>query len=224
MAPVEPIKPLNVHTRASFVREGVKENAVTTQIIDKLYPYFPKECIVIAGFLNVSDQYWKVNYHWDLLMSKIDEFLAMKGIADPLLKAAKDIKSKLMTNPPDPLTGYKDDKTVGQTKDSSGTEKITARHGQMMQAKKDFEDLIVKAKIVTASSKDNPPAKEKMWWLAVSAVAPPGDSKHGTGHALDIAGNNAETARISRALGASLVFNEASHVHTEWRNGVQIPT
>jgi hypothetical protein len=39
---------------------------------------------------------------------------------------------------------------------------------------------------------------------------------------LDIAGNNAETTRVSKALGATLVFNEASHVHVEWSKGVSV--
>ena len=82
--------------------------------------------------------------------------------------------------------------------------------------------MLVKSGVVNANTKLNPPLKEKMWWLAVAPVAPPGDSKHGSGCALDIAGNNAETTRISNVLGATLVFDEASHVHVEWQRGVVI--
>ena len=130
----------------------------------------------------------------------------------------------LLTNPPSPLNGYNDDMAVGLTKNKSSNDKIAARHGTLKQSKKDFERVIVKAKVVHAATMDTPPVKEKMWWLAVAPVALPGDSKHGTGHALDIAGNNTETTRISRALSATLVFNEASHVHVQWRKGVHIPT
>lgn len=217
------ITPLNVHTRATFVRHAVQEIDVTTKIIDAIMPYFPKACIVIAGYLDSEDQYWKVNYHFDLLVSKIDEFIAMTGPSEKLKTAAQAIKSVLMANPPKPPTGYKDDKKVGATKDVSSHEHIKERHTTLKQSKKDFEQVIVKAKVVNEANKKDPPAAEKMWWLSVAPVAAPGTSKHGTGYALDIAGSNLETTRISKALGATLVFNEASHVHVEWKDGVKIP-
>ncbi|MCI0363137.1 MAG: hypothetical protein L0Y44_06040 [Phycisphaerales bacterium] len=222
-APASAVKPLNVHTRATFVRAGVKEIPLTTKTIDAVMPYFPKECKCISGYLDNSDQYWKVNYHWDLLVSKIDEFLALKDIPQNLKNAAQAIKTVLLRNAPTPRTGYKNDKSVGFTKDSSAPEKVVARHGTLKQSKKDFQSVIVKAKVVTESTKNNPPVKEKHWWLAVAPLAAPGTSKHGSGYALDIAGNNNETTRISKGLGASLVFNEASHVHVEWKNGVKTP-
>src|SRR5687767_15309133 len=117
---------LNVHQRATFVRPAVKEIPLTTKIIDQVMPYFPLDCICIAGYLDNSDQYWKVNYHWDLLVSKIDEFLALKTTADDLATKAKAIKTALMSNPPSPLTGYKKDATVGATKDVSPPDRIIA--------------------------------------------------------------------------------------------------
>jgi hypothetical protein len=57
----------------------------------------------------------------------------------------------------------------------------------------------------------------------VAPLVAPGKSNHGTGYALDIGGNNNKTTQICKAWGASLVFNEASHVHVEWKNGVKIP-
>lgn len=217
------IKPLNVHSRSTFVRSAVKEVPLTTKIIDMIMPYFPQSCICIAGYLDNSDQYWKVNYHWDLLVSKSDEFLALKAASDDLATRAKAIKTALMSNPPSPLTGYKKDATVGATKDVSSPDRIIARHKTLKQAKKDFETVIVEAAVVTESSKGNPPTSEKMWWLAVAPLAAPGQSLHGTGYALDISGNNVETTRISKGLGAILVFNEASHVHVEWKHGVKPP-
>jgi hypothetical protein len=214
---------VNVHTRASFVRAAVKEKSLTTQIINTILPYYPKECICIAGFLDTSDQYWKVNYHWDLLMSKIDEFLKSPMVAENFKVAARAIRNAMMTNPPNPLTGYRNDKAVGFTKDLSKPERIEARHKILKQSKKDFESVITKSKLVNANTKLNPPKTEKPWWLSVAPVAAPGGSKHGSGYALDIAGNNSETTRISKELGATLVFNEASHVHVEWANGVKLP-
>jgi hypothetical protein len=215
---VTTLKPLNVHTRATFVRAAVKEIALTTKIIDAVMPYYPKDCQCIGGYLDNSDQYWKVNYHFDLLISKIDELLASKAVAENFKGNARAIRGVLMANPPNPLSGYRNDKSVGATKDTSKPEKIVDRHTTLKQSKKDFESVIVKAGVVKAATKLNPPASEKSWWLAVAPLAAPGNSKHGTGYALDIGGNNAETTRISKGLGATLVFNEASHVHVEFGN------
>jgi hypothetical protein len=201
----------------------VKEIAVTTRIIDDIMPYFPKACQCIGAYLDCSDQYWKVNYHYDLLSYKIDQFIGISTVPQPLRTCAQAIKNALMANPPSPPTGYRNDKMVGQTKDRSTPDQIVKRHGTVKQAKVDFESVLLKAGIINAASKNNPPEKEKAWWLAVAPVAVPGNSKHGSGYALDIAGDNVETTRLAKALGASLVFNEASHVHVEWAQGVRKP-
>jgi hypothetical protein len=62
-----------------------------------------------------------------------------------------------------------------------------------------------------------------MWDLAVAPVAPPGESKHGCGYALDIYGKdlNAKIKEISTGLGATVAFDEKSHVHVEFANGVK---
>jgi hypothetical protein len=57
----------------------------------------------------------------------------------------------------------------------------------------------------------------------VAPVALPANGTHATGYALDIEGSNAETTRICKALKASMVFNESSHVHVEFANGVTKP-
>lgn len=214
------LKPVNAHTRATFVRPAVKEIALTTRIIDQIMPYYPLRCVCIAGYLDSSDQFWKVNYHWDLLVYKIDQFVALKTISEHHRNCAMAIKQALLKNAPDPQTGYRTDKTVGATKDKSDAEQIIKRHATLKQAKVDFESVLTKSKVVNAATKRNPPASEKPWWLAVAPVALPGNSKHGSGYALDISGDNAETTRISKALGATLAFNEASHVHVEWKNAV----
>lgn len=215
-----PLPKLNKHTRSSFVRGSVKELPITSRIIRAILPYFPRECVCIAGHIDVGGQYWKVNYHWDLLTWKIDDFLASPKVEARFKSMANAIQARLMTNAPDPQSGYRNDAAIGATKDTSSPERILARHTILKQSKRDFESVLKAAKIVDEKLKMNPPQHEKTWWLAVAPVAAPGKSNHGTGYALDIAGNNAETTRISRALGATLVFNEASHVHVEWQRGV----
>lgn len=210
---------LNAHTRATFVRPAVKEIAITTRLIDAVMPYFPRSCQVISGYLDNSDQYWKVNYHWDNLVYRISELAAMPAMDAKLVAAANAIKSVLNRNPPDPRTGYRTDQRVGQTKDQSTSEQIDQRYLLVKQSKKDFERVLLKAGLIDGKTKANPPAAAKPWWLSVAPLAPPGDSKHGTGYALDIGGDNLETTRVAKALFASLVFNEASHVHCEWKDG-----
>ncbi len=98
-------KKLNVHTRSTFVRAAVKEIPLTTAIIDAITPYFPKSCILIAGHLDSSDQFWKVNYHWEYLVSMIDTSLE-KGMSEKHQKCAKAIRKILKANSPVPKTGY----------------------------------------------------------------------------------------------------------------------
>lgn len=136
------LTPLNVHTRASFVRPAVKETAMTTKIINQTMPYFPKRCVCIAGYLDNSDQFWKVNYHWDLLTFKIDEFLALKSVAANLLACARAIKSKLLTNCPNPRTGYRRDATVGTMRDTSTPEQVVQRHAILKQSKVDGHERL----------------------------------------------------------------------------------
>lgn len=217
------MKAINIHNRTTFIKPAVKEISLTREIINSIIPYFPTDCKCIAGYLDNGDQFWKVNYHWDVLNLKISEFLEMGGISPELKHCAQAIKNVLLSNSPNPITGYRTDTFVGMTKDISSPDKIIARHAILKQCKKDFERVIIRAKIVNEATKRNPLRKEKSWWLAVAPVALPGNSKHGTGYALDISGNNEETTRICRGLGATLIFNEASHVHVEFGRGVRFP-
>lgn len=218
------VKKLGVHTWASFVRPAVKTIPLTKQIIDAIMPYFPLDCRVIAGYLTSTDQYWKVNYHWENLVSKIEEFRAMADVEQKHKDAAYLVWKVLMTNPPLPERGYIKDKTVGATEDLSTHERIEARHKILKQSKLDFRSLIIAAGIVDPKlEKGDPPKAEKPWWLAVAPLAKPGKSLHGTGYAVDIAGNNDVIKKIAKALGAPAPFNEASHVHVEFPKGVTLP-
>jgi len=50
------VKPPDAHTsRASFVAADVKENEVTTRILNQIYGYFPQTFHVISGYLSLSD-------------------------------------------------------------------------------------------------------------------------------------------------------------------------
>jgi hypothetical protein len=107
----------------------------------------------------------------------------------------------------------------GQPKDISSHEQITKRWELLKVVKSELALIINAAKLKTIA----PPAQP--WDLAVAAVAKPGTSKHGEGWALDIegAGLNQQIADISKALGATLTYNEKSHVHVEFAKGVKVP-
>jgi hypothetical protein len=212
---------LGLHKPATFVRNTVKTIPVTKQIIDAIMPFFPLNCVVIGGYLDDGDQYWKVNYHWEHLITKIEEFLTLDLPTEQHKTWARAVWKVLMSNPPLPERGYLKDKQVGDTKDLSTRERIRSRHKILKQSKKDFRGIIIAAKIVDPLlEKGNPPKAHKDWWRSVAPLAAPGTSMHGTGYALDIAGDNVVIARISKALGATLAFNEASHVHVEFAKGV----
>jgi hypothetical protein len=147
----------------------------------------------------------------------IDKSLT-KDMSEKHQKAAKAIRHVLMTNPPNPQTGYKDSATVGLPVDASDRETIKKRWATVKQSKKDFKIVIEKAGLL-----DKPPPPAKTWHLAVAPVAAPGTSKHGSGYAVDISGNNAKIREITAGLGASLVFDEQSHVHVEFAKGVNAP-
>jgi hypothetical protein len=210
---------LNEHTWSTFVRPAVKFKAVpnTRKLIETIMPYYPKQCICIAGYLDDSDQYWKVNYHWELLVKMLNKALTLK--LDPQHEGqTKIILQHMMENPPTPQTGYVISKVVGQPQDTSSREKITKRWEMMRICKQEFRLIVDAAKLTTKA----PPAQP--WDLAVAPVARPGTSKHGCGYALDIQGygQNGKIKQISKALGATLAFDEKSHVHVEFKNGVKV--
>src|SRR6185503_16804163 len=125
-------------------------------------------CTVIGGYLDNSDQYWKINYHWDYLLDRVDQFLALKSITETQRVPARAIRAVLMTNSPNPARGYRKDPQVGMTKDQSPAELIVKRHALVKQSKKDFETVLIKAGAIDPAKKANPPAADKPWWLAVA--------------------------------------------------------
>jgi peptidoglycan hydrolase-like protein with peptidoglycan-binding domain len=214
-----PLK-LNCHTIETFVSKGhdIKYKAVpdTKKLVETIMPYYPKEIKVIGAYLDDADQYWKVNYHWELLLSKINKALASPVSAANRTKIEALYKTMLI-NPPNPQTGYMASKVMGYPKDSSTDETIKLRHATVKSCKEQFKPLM-QAEGLPGKYPDGP-----MWDLAVAPVAVPGQSTHGKGYALDIfgTGQNAKIKEISAALGATMTFDEKSHVHVEFKNGVK---
>lgn len=197
-----------------FVDPKVLTIPVTDAIIEKIYAEFPKSSKVISGYLSEEQLYWKVNYHWEVLLEAVDHCSGL-AIEQRHRLALAAIRSSLMSNPPDPQTGYRKSTVPGEPKDRSSHEQILQRHALVSQGKRDLKRIIEAAEIFK-KTKRNP----KALMLAYAPVAKPAQGKHSTGYALDIKGPNNEIMRVARRLGASLVFNEGSHVHCEWKNGV----
>jgi hypothetical protein len=217
----EPIVPVNEHTWATFVRPAVKfkKDPDTRKLIEAVMPYYPKKCHCIAGYLNDADQFWKINYHWELLVSMLEKATALKLGAQSLTNV-KLLLDKMNENPPNPKTGYKNSKVVGEPHDSSTNEVITKRWETMKLIKEAFRKIIDAEKITEKYPPSTP------WDLSVAPVAKPGTSKHGCGYALDIegAGLNSTIKKIAKGIGATLAFDEKSHVHVEFKHGVIPPS
>ncbi len=205
----------DAHTWETFVSSGVNVNPATRKLIETIMPYYPSTCRCITGYQDEEGQFWKVNYHWDLMDHLLDKALPL-NLAAPFPSKLQALKLKLQTNAPTPKHGYMNSPKEGLPKDVSSHDQITKRWEMLANAKIEFSQIISIANIKTLA----PPAQR--WDLAVARVAKPGTSNHGKGYALDIEGKgrNAEIKHISALLGATQTFDEASHVHVEFKNGV----
>lgn len=200
--------------RAQRVDPQVQENATTTRIIDALIPKFGDiRAKIIGGYLSDSDQFWKVNYHWELLLQMVDHSLTLP-IDDSTKNELQTIRSNLLSVSPDPATGYTSS-PIGRPEDRSSGEAALKRHQVMQGAKQSFGKITARADLKGKSTKS-----PTTFDLAAAPVASPGKSKHGSGYALDIGGDNSAIKNVCQGAGATLVFDEKSHVHVEFKNGI----
>jgi peptidoglycan hydrolase-like protein with peptidoglycan-binding domain len=200
--------------RAERVDPRVQETALTTRIIDALVPRMGNvRAKIIAGYLSDSDQFWKVNYHWEYLVQMVDHSLTLP-IENGDKKELQNIRSSLMACQPDPSTGYTSS-PVGKPEDRSSSDDAIKRYKIMVGMKQAFGKITDRANL-KGKSKKSPTTFD----LAAAAVAHPGTSKHGSGYALDIEGDNSSIKSLCNGLGATLTFDEKSHVHVEFKNGV----
>jgi hypothetical protein len=212
------LKVYSVHTWQSFVRGSVllmPANPDSRALILKMMPYFPLSCMVIANYLNDADQFWKVNYHWELMSQRVDLASTLK-LGATSVESLSTIRKSLDANPPNPSSGYVRSKSVGQPHDRSPAADIVKRWQQLRESKKAFRRVLDAEKIAEKNKPSEP------WDLAAAPLAKPGTSKHGTGYAFDIHGDNVLIKSICNGLKATLVFDEKSHVHVEFKQGVHV--
>ena len=200
--------------RQQRVDPRVKETDLTRQILDRLIPHLlPIRARIISGYLSDSDLFWKVNYHWEYLLDMVNHSLTLP-LENDARSALGNIRSSLLSVPPHPASGYTSG-ALGKPVDQSSAAVVTKRHSLLSAAKRNFARLITNANLKSLSKRSS-----KAFDLAAAPVAHPGTSKHSSGYALDIEGDNSAIKSVCKARGASLVFDEKSHVHVEFKNGV----
>lgn len=199
--------------RQIHVDPRVKETTTTTRIIDAILPHLAgTDMKIVSGWLSDADQFWKVNYHWDLLLWIVEHSLTLPIDAKTAGKL-QAIRGALLAHPPDPPRGYRTSGVVGQPVDASDAKTVTRRHAALAAQKKAFAKLT--AALIPKSSES-----ADKFNLAAAPVSAPGTSKHGSGYAVDIQGPAATVRAICEHLGATVVFDEQSHTHVEFAHGV----
>jgi hypothetical protein len=213
------VERFDAHSFSTFVRAAVKFKPYpsTRELIEAIMPFYPRQCTCIAGYLDDEDQFWKVNYHWELLCRMLNK--ALPRLDRAYAFQTRIILDDMLTNPPKPSRGYADSSVVGEPHDASTHAEITRRWERMKICKEQFRLILDSARLTTLMPPSTP------WDLSVAPVARPGTSKHGSGYAVDIEGHglNHLIKEISTAIGATLAFDEKSHVHVEFAKGVKVP-
>ena len=200
--------------RKDFVDPRVKQTGLTKKIITELAPKFQGvRAKVISGWLSDADLFWKVNYHWDYLLWMTSHSLKL-DLNKKYKHHLTSIRSALIGCQPNPSTGYRTS-PVGKPKDNSSQADMNKRHRIVSQMKREFKAITREAGLKRISKRTG-----KSFDYAAAPVAHPGTSKHSTGYALDIMGDNVAIKNICKTAGASLIFDEKSHVHVEFKNGV----
>ena len=113
--PSRGLQTYDVHTWNTFVSSGVNVTPATRKLIETIMPYYPSACRCITGYQDEEAQFWKVDYHWDLIDHLLDKALALK-LAAPFPTKLQVLKLKLQANPPVPQHGYMNSSTEGSPK------------------------------------------------------------------------------------------------------------
>lgn len=216
-----PIGPGKHQSRSSFIAATVPASALshptTSAILDSIWPYFDEGDHVIGAFLSPGQQAWKVNYHWELVIWVCDAAQKI-AIGEEHKATFAGIASTLRGHAPSPSSGYLDDGQMSIV-DSSDQAACDARYAALKTAKVQLGDVIAAS---GASGKVSGYTADR-FKLAPQYVKSAGTSKHGTGYAFDIKGDNARIAATAATLGRSGQDDEDYHVHVEFAGGVKAP-
>lgn len=99
--------------------------------------------VLSGGYLSDSDQFWKVNYHWELLFQMVQHSMKLP-IEESDKKELQNIQSSLLGVPPDPSTGYTSS-PIGKPVDKSSGDACVKRHRVMVGQKQAFAKITARA-------------------------------------------------------------------------------
>ena len=124
---------------------------------------------------------------------------------------------------PNPKYGYRNS-SIGKPFDKESKlpnylDIVKNRRNKMKVIKNKFNKILLK------EEKNGIFKYKKSYKLAVANVLVPNgkkskNAKHLTGYAIDIAGNNKWIKMECKKIGATMTYNEGSHVHVEFKNNV----
>lgn len=201
------------HTsRATFLKSAAikfSPDGRTDRVIDAVFPFF---CIldgVIAGYLTEEDQFWKVNWHIEAMLVRIDEAKRLvaedwRGAGarppDPTtFHAGLDGVKNTVAQVKSPVNGFFYSTEVGQPSDvTTSPEALRHRYDVMISSKHALETIFTAMRpweYVDAKGKSSTLQMTQLigddtpqggFALAYANVKLPGTSEHGTGMALDI--------------------------------------
>ncbi len=183
----------------------------TERVVQAVFSAFRWDDGVIGGWLSNGDQYWKVNWHIELMVTRIDEALAIteadyvgstSGVNEPTKfhSALQGVRGALDAVK-SPVTGFLFDKAVGDTQDVETSEDKLKQRYEVMKAQKrvllstfasmkpwEYFDQTGRSGTgaVQLAGLDAASTPYQSFSLAGQPVALPGKSVHGQGYALDI--------------------------------------
>ena len=215
-------------TLATFVQTPpvkLSPDGRTMAVLQHVFKYFHIDDKVIGGWLDGPDQYWKINWHIDAMVTRIEESKYLtadqwKGTGRPppdptsfhnaldgVLAALNGVKS--------PVAGFFVINTIGYPIDEPITPEQFSKRYSVMNHQKDVLAQIFGAMKPWEYFDDSGWSGTRqmigmdcegtmigLWSLTFANVLPPGpDNKHGTGSSLDIRpGKNAadkpQTVRV----------------------------
>ena len=216
----EHIPETNHQSACTFLKsDAIKDHpdGITMDIVNTIYPYYHRDDKVISGYLTDADQYWKVNWHVEAMLIRIDEALAIKaedlredsGGRPPkapetfhaTLQAAKASLQEVQS----PVRGFFFSQAMGSPSESAlnpSEAELKKRWSTMHAQKQRLASVHSKMQPwryyagdgSTMCLADGNP--EKAFKLAFADVVNrPGTSKHGEGYALDIKGGKRSDRR-----------------------------
>lgn len=221
----------------SFIADEVITTDKSKGMLIQMYPYYPKEVQCCSAFMTIPQLAWKINWHWEMLLTMMRVALGMSGLGKADAALTQGMVQELLDVSPRPSEGYIELDDPNNPADASTLEQVNHRHGVLMSCKSRFKSILARSalrskKIVwPPGSPSRLQTIHKDWWQhSINVVDPPEESTHGKDYAFDLGFTDEmynklkariEIEDISLALGCDFRNDETTHVHVEFPDGVQ---